>query len=213
VSKPWQADNDDGIPPFNRKATLWLERVIRAKLQDPATQSRYGFSAEDIDFVVGYLRVPSDFAEYVHWVDENEYRGRRYSNGAWTINWDAVQKYLRHAGTQALRAKTKYVDDQRITSLEQWLREDVAGTLMYPGSEGGSSDLPGEVRRSLRAAAVERERGRVREKRCPCCGHYFVAKRRNGVRCPDCIERAKGFERGRAAPWEDLSNEGPGGAP
>ena len=192
----WKGEStDDGRVKFGRKARLWLDRLIRAKLSSLAGdfKSPTRFDLQDIDGMMWYLFTEDDDPielEYVVWADAEEYRGSEFSNGAWCVNWPAILKYLPRAVFVGERKRLRDSDNARITSLDQWLEEDIAGTLAYPGREGGSKDLPDELRSTLANAARKREKRRPIE--CTDCGGRFISDRRNAKRCATCREKIKG---------------------
>ena len=110
---------------------------------------------------------------YSQWIEDHEYRGSRFSHGAWHCDVAAVQRDVPIAFGHVDQA----LDATRFTTLDEWLEADLAGTLYYRGSEGGMSRVARENRPAAR-------------RKC-ACGEKFVPKRRRARRCEKCLALAR----------------------
>jgi hypothetical protein len=192
MSVSWNERNNeedsDGIPHFGRKGKQWLARHLRTwLLQNGGTIPWRMVIGEVTPIVEWFCEQP---LRYIMWKDATEYHGKGYSFGAWIVHWDIVKDDLAD-GLQKLRAqKAQAADASRITSLDDWLRADIGGTLEYRGAQGGTAQLSKELRERLARAALRRRR--YWHRACDDCGESFVPKRRNGRRCEECLARRTG---------------------
>lgn len=160
---------------------LWLERNIRAQLTTMAADPGSFVRAVDIDRCIDWMLDDEAQTQYVDWVNADEYRGPGFSHGAWKMDWKTVDHDI---DLYARRIRLRDADNARITSLDDWLREDLNATLAYSGHPGGTDLLADEMRGTLAKAARSREQRRPLL--CYDCGEAFVRDRRNARRCPTC---------------------------
>lgn len=180
VASDWHGD--DGMPKFGRKARAWFALHIRLKLEErpepgPGRDARCEVTSEEVGPVVDWIC--ADPIRYVTYKPSDEYHGRGYSNGSWTIEWEGVFRAIPHA-LNDIRGLT-------INSLDEWLSEDIADNLTGR-IEGGSGLIPRKQRRELAVLAHARRMKIPRV--CVQCGAEFK-RTRSARRCPPCVERRK----------------------
>lgn len=188
ITTDWEGKEDDGRTRFGRKARLWFAHALRASFTEETDDHKRVIQDDDLDeFVAWYCEDPE---RYVEWQPEDTYRGRRFAAGGWAINNGIVNADYDQAREEIERARLRAIDAAHISSLDDWLRADIAGTLQFPGCRGGTWgwDQSPEVQSSLAAAARLRRRNWPR--RCRGCGESFKADHHKARRCPTC--RAEG---------------------
>lgn len=174
----WSEDGDDGLPTFGRKARAWFLRSLRANLREKCPLR----VNDELEPIVQWLA--ADPRRYVEWLDDEQYRGRRYSNGAWVIDWKAVAEGFHAALADIVTA----AECERLRTLDDWLRADLDGSLKYVRA-GGSGSLSREVREQL--AETARARRRTWPIGCVDCGKTFRRRPRargKPIRCAHCLE-------------------------
>jgi hypothetical protein len=175
--------DENGLP-FGRRAQGWLRRQIRSWLEtaEGADEEKV---AELLDW---YMETP---LRYVNWKDCDEYHGRGFSMGAWTVDWPTVREDFDLGRTRLAEREAQARDYALgIRTLDDWLRADIAGTLTHPGAIGGM----------LFVADSLRYRGRTLRRMAPCdaCRKVFKLDRRNARNCPDCRVRLRAEREARA---------------
>lgn len=183
-------ENGDHTPmKFGRRARAWLTRLLTGSF----TGIEWFRSHPDVtaeQFVAWYLESPT---RYVTWVDAEEYRGKGYANGAWTVAWDVVRADWFQALQELRDAAARARDAEQFLTLDDWLRAEVAGDLVYRGARGGTERIPDELRsRSMRLAEDRRRQWPI----ACACGKSFVRDRANARRCAECREAARNLRRG-----------------
>jgi hypothetical protein len=179
-----EGDGDDGLPTFGKKARRWFVRLLRARLGRTVNES-------ELPAVLAWFA--ANPMPFVRWRDEEEYRSRNYSNGAWMINWPAVTDGC----GEALREVRTAAEEARFPTLEQWLQADIQGDLRDRGDPGGADNLPKKQRRELK------EMARARRKRlphmCQSCSEEFTPTSNRAKRCTKCMNREPTGKRPRGA--------------
>lgn len=168
---------NDGLPNFGRKARKWFARLVRAKIEEGPS---FGMTEEEREKLIE--RFLADPMPYVTWTDAEEYHGRGWSNGAWSIDWNAVREGCQ-AALEELRAEA---ETARFPTLDDWLRAELEGTLSSHGASGGSEKLSKKLRRELLAAARARRKNRPRI--CRSCRAEFTPTSNRALRCTKCID-------------------------
>lgn len=183
----WAEEGDDGLPSFGRKARAWFVRKVRAKLGGET--HRYSITSEEIEGLVQWYG--SDPIPYVEWQDGDEYRGRGWSSGAWTIDWDKVNRTLYTALDELRLAR----DTAGIKTLDDWLKADLNDSFEFEGVSGGTDKLPKKLRRELKELA------RARRKKlphiCQSCREEFTPTSNRAKRCTKCMEREPAGKRSK----------------
>ena len=185
----WKGGGDDKR--FGDKGRHWFARRVRVLLQGVRYQKRYQMTDDELDAIASRFIAESE--RYVSWNDSEEYHGRRYSNGAWTLNWEKMSAEVPDLLTEIRSDAAR----STIQSLDDWLTADLDDTLGYAVT-GGSSRLPENVRQSLLETARTRRRNWPLS--CIGCGatfYRFPKQKGKPIRCPDCLRRRK--EGGKSA--------------
>lgn len=174
----WKGEESEGFPKFGKKARQWFLRSLRANLKEKC----FLRAKDELESIVQWLA--ADPTAYVTWIDDEQYHGRRYSNGAWVIDWKAIAEGC----DAALADSTATAERSRLRTLDDWLRADLDGSLKHIPA-GGSVSLNQEVREQL--AETARARRRTWPIGCVDCGETFLRRpgsRGKPIRCPPCLE-------------------------
>jgi hypothetical protein len=147
-----------------------------------------------------YLEEPDVFVE---WVDADEYRGRGWSNGAWVVDFNTVNAHIQQCQEEVNTRSRRYDDALRFKTLEDWLRADINGELVYRGAKGGMDD----VAKTLRIR-VPSEKGR-----CQTCRKIFGREPWWRKNCPACTNAAKNVRRAKQLPYGGATARGVYGTP
>jgi hypothetical protein len=165
---------------FGNKAREWFARRVWAKLEE--LSGRNHLTASELETLVGRFIAESE--RYVTWQDADEFRGRGFANGAWTIDWPKLEReigdLLREVRADAARGA--------IPTLDDWLRADLTDSLEYSVA-GGSKRLSQETKNRLVGSA--RARRRSWPLLCVDCGRTFQRRpgaRGKPIRCGSCLE-------------------------
>lgn len=186
MSETWKGDKDKA-PKFGRKARAWLRRQIDRRLRTVKAEWGNAPFAAVVDWYLDWDNEDTPGPYYVTWKDEDEFRGGRFSSGAWVVLWDTVLDDLPRAIRNAERDAHMVRDSERFPSLDAWLAADMRGELKYGGAVGGMILVPDDVRERVKEVAQRRARlGAPRQCRC---GATFKPDRRNATNCDEC--RAK----------------------
>jgi hypothetical protein len=189
MPQTWK-DKDDEPVRFNRKAQAWLRRNIRSTIFAPSTddpefpfESKHDgvlWNATVVNWLLDwYLERP---LRYVRWEDATEWRGRGFSSGAWVYVETAVLTDRK----EGVAVVDKRIDESHCATLDEWLRADIAGELLYAGAPSGMERVTTENRAPSK-------------RRCEC-GARFLPSRRNGRRCCACVLKAREERKQRSAP-------------
>ncbi len=190
---PWKDRGEDGNPSdgrakFGRRARAWFLEAVYAYLTVP-TKPGAAPVVEDADTAWAIARrLQLNAPELVYWQPMDRYSGRGFSTGSYQLRLaailQAVEVIAREMKDAALAKASAH-----ITTLDEWLAADLAGTLPR-GAEGGAAKIPAHDREWLAIYAAAR-RNTITP--CATCGMRFKRahmKRRN---CPSCV--AKNRER------------------
>jgi len=185
----WRDTEEEPPLPNDREAMatdprflMWLRARLRAEPELTAMRPHPAALEHALDWLL------EDPMDYVVWRPETEYRGPGYAAGAWVIRRERVVADFREAVRAGFRRVAREKDAAVLTSLDDWLRADAAGTLHYCGAPGGSVSLDEDTRAALARA---RSRRLPPPRACGDCGESFRPTRANARRCPACLAHAK----------------------
>jgi hypothetical protein len=180
MADSWRGSGDGRIK-FGPKARAWLERVMRSDLEE----NSWGLDRCEVEPLVRLLLEQYGYERYVYWSDYTEYRGKGWACGCWTFFVEQLRSDTHGPVLWELRnGAAKAADAERITSLDDWLRADAAGTLQFKGEQGGTGELSRVLKTKLRLARERRYKKLPRL--CPKCRAEFVPNRTNTLKCESC---------------------------
>lgn len=205
MAAAWKPDgepNNDGRVKFGQHARRWLGSRIRQELgrylNGTAPTKRYGalvITGDEIGALVPwFMKNPM---RYVRWISRDDYSGRLFSTGAWHFDADAVKGDVVRGMSELHDERARAADAGAVSTLDAWLRADMAGTLNYTGEKGGTEEmqLSHDERRGLSHAAMSRRSHWPRP--CALCGGMFRNPAQGQKRCAAC-RAAKRSAKGNA---------------
>jgi hypothetical protein len=162
---------------FTADVRAWFNRSLRTQFTVPAADRATGkagiqrvvvaalraLASAGCDTTVDDLLAWFDdrAAAFCRWDDYDAYQGDGFPAGEWCIEWGDIEGALcSECPAQFREIHHRAVDDARYATLEDWLRADIADTLVWRGADGGMSNVPVDVQNRLYDARVLRDRAR-----------------------------------------------------